>query len=115
MTHGAIDDANPFSAELAVTPEHRVLLLRGEADMVVVPTLERMVAELHPEAARGIVIDVSGLRFVDCAVIGWMAQLRSRGFAVRVEGATGLVARVLDIVGWSDPAGAVGGGARERG
>ena len=101
VTERTIGDATHFTVDLVTDRDQLVLVLGGEADLVAVPLLDGILSGA-PRAPSVIVVDVSALEFVDCAVIGWVAGLTSRGYSVRVAGATGLVARVLDLVDWRE-------------
>jgi anti-anti-sigma factor len=63
-------------------PERR-LMLAGELDIASVPDLERALEELSGDGAEGILVDLSGLRFMDGtglrAILRADERLRNQG------------------------------------
>jgi hypothetical protein len=91
------------------------LVLTGEADysnrLALAAALDA-VREARPDSSTPLVLDVSGLRFVDVDITRRLAQLASdtpRG--IQIVGADGLVARVFDLFGLGNQAGASNEGA----
>lgn len=93
----------PFSWSTEVRDPRSIRLrLCGELDLdgleeldVALPDPDRLVELL--------VVDLSGLDFIDCAAVGRLRrtvdQISRRGGSVRLVGACGQTARVLDSVG----------------
>jgi anti-anti-sigma regulatory factor len=91
------------------------VVLTGEADysnrLALAAALDA-VREALPDSSTPLVIDVSGLQFVDVATTRRLARLAAdtpRG--IQIVGADGLVARVLDLFGLGGRADASNGGA----
>src|SRR5690606_33455095 len=81
------------------------LVVAGELDLASAPQLrEALLAALdQAQPGRELVVDVSGVRFLDCTAVGTLVQLRARaeerGCPLRVAGAAGVVLEVLEIAG----------------
>jgi len=79
----------------------RTVHLEGTCDLASAPQLREKLAELRPPTVRSLVIDVSGLDFVDSTglglLLGAMRRLREAGGSLALAGATGSVLRVLEI------------------
>jgi anti-sigma B factor antagonist len=93
-----------------------VLGLRGELDLLTVAAVREAIAQ-HGAGRQAMVLDLSGLEFMDSTGIRLLLELWQRrdGTAVAFVAATGAVARVLDLCGltplvtWvDDPAEALG-------
>ncbi len=90
-----------------VTNGSTVVILRGEADLA---SREQLRAALH-QCLREVVVDLSRLTFLDAASIGVFVsehqRLAAHSGRLRLTGPTGIVERVLEIVGltpWIDSA-----------
>src|SRR3954466_1166466 len=81
--------------------ETRVVHLEGTCDLASAPKLKEALTEIRPPAVMHIVIDVSGLEFVDSTGLGLMLgalrRLREAGGTLKIAGATGAVLRVLEV------------------
>lgn len=82
------------------------LAASGEIDLSTVEQLEREIASTAHADATAVVVDLSGVTFIDSAGIGALLKGRrladERGQAYRVVGAEGLVRQVLEMTGvWS--------------
>ena len=79
----------------------RVIHLEGMCDLASAPKLKEVLTELRPPAVMSIVIDVSGLEFVDSTGLGLMLgalrRLREAGGTLKLAGAQGTVLRVLEV------------------
>ena len=79
----------------------RTVHLEGTCDLASAPQLREKLLELRPPAVRDLVIDVSGLEFIDSTglglLLGAMRRLREAGGTFGLAGATGAVLRVLEI------------------
>lgn len=91
-----------FRAVLDDTDAVPVVRLRGELDVAGAPELREVLYPLL-ERGNGVVVDCSALEFVDSTglgvIIGAHKAARERDGALRIRGATGAVAKVLDITG----------------
>ncbi len=100
--------------ELTVQVHHEndgetVLGICGEADLATAPVLERAMVDAPAADGSRLVLDCRALEFMDCAALGVLARYRLRRpdvqLVLRAPG--GVVARLLEVVGWAglvDPA-----------
>jgi anti-anti-sigma factor len=97
-------------AEVSVAEgDGRIVRLVGELDLA---TYQRAAAALEfgsrQAGAGGLIIDLSGLRFIDAAGVGALVRTHNwavaAGVPMTVRGAGGLVARVLGLCGLIDVA-----------
>ena len=74
----------------------------GELDLATAPELERVLSGLRGDA-HAVLLDLSGLTFVDCAGLGpireTVRQEALLGRQVRLSAARPLVQRVLELTG----------------
>jgi anti-sigma B factor antagonist len=79
----------------------RVLHLEGTCDLASAPKFKEVLTGLRPPGVKSIVIDVSGLEFVDSTGLGLMLgalrRLRESGGTLKIAGAHGAVLRVLEV------------------
>jgi anti-anti-sigma factor len=95
---GALFEIDVSSTEANV----KVVALRGELDFDEAPTFGRVLDELRADGDREVVVDLSGLTFIDSSGISVLvsaakASAADRGTLV-VAGAQAHVQRVFDIV-----------------
>ena len=80
-------------------------VVAGELDLASAPQLREalLTALEQAQPGRELVVDVSGVRFLDCTAVGTLVQLRARAeerrCPLRVAGAGGVVLEVLEIAG----------------
>ena len=71
-------------------PQEIRLRMEGVLDVTRVSELTALTQELSPEAGQRVVVDLSGLRLIDCAGAGALFSLcrrgRERGSRVQIEG-----------------------------
>jgi len=96
--------AVPFAIRDTVDGDAVVLSLAGEFDLTAVPSLRDRVGDLLArDAVHGIVVDLSAVTFLDSSGIGEFVRCRhaaaDAGRWLRVVGAQGRVAAVLDLSG----------------
>jgi anti-anti-sigma factor len=97
-----------------------VVKVAGEVDVTVSAELERMLlAAATAAGARGVVVDLAAVPFLDSSgvhalVKGYLAT-RDAGLPYTVRGATGMVARVLEVTGVADALGMPGQGEYPKG
>jgi anti-anti-sigma factor len=89
--------------DVTLGASHAVVAVRGELDLATAPLLDGVLAELIEYGCTGVVIEASGVRFLDCAgvrviVAAANALTRHRG-ALVVRSPTGHVVRVLELSG----------------
>ena len=75
----------------------RVLELAGEYDFSTTEELRAMLADCNPGPHRVLVLDMSHVTFIDASATGRLLNASATTQIILV-GATGLVARVLDIL-----------------
>ena len=115
---------DPFCCEL-VPEDGRVLVrLSGELDMSTVPILEQRLREARDAGGRRLVVDLSGLDFMDSSGLRCVVQANSRvserglRFAL-VRGGEPVhrvfeITRMTDRLNWVDSPGDLQPGAEER-
>jgi anti-anti-sigma factor len=98
-----MDDLVQVQIEQRDSDDVVVARLTGELDISGADTVGRRIAEAVPSSARGVVVDMSELEFIDSSGISMLFALArrvgSRRQELRVVAPAGKpVARVLDIV-----------------
>ena len=95
----------PFSCE--VRPERgaaRVLAL-GSLDVIAAPVLEAQLRELRDAGVLRLIVDLSGLRFMDSTglrlLLAWDADAHREGYAIEVVPGPPAVQRVFELTGTS--------------
>jgi anti-anti-sigma factor len=95
--------ANAFSASSVSTDQTRWITLAGELDLATAPTLNAQLIEAADDPRREIVLDLSGLSFMDCvalrAVVDFADGARTRGWQLRVLSPPPRVARIFALTG----------------
>lgn len=90
------------------------IALRGEADVSSLEDLRSALAHIHLDGTRVVELDVSGLDFVDVAVLRHLTLfalgLKDTGHVVRTHGATPSLAHLIRLVGVDDQLGLDGQG-----
>ncbi|HVE64491.1 MAG TPA: STAS domain-containing protein [Mycobacteriales bacterium] len=91
------------SARRSTEQRHTVIYLRGEHDL---STVHSLTDELAPVTATGdadVVLDLSGLRFLDASTVGVIvhaaASLRSQSRTLTLRRPPAFIQRVLDLCG----------------
>jgi len=77
-----------------------VLSLRGDADVLSAPLLRRALADVT-ERFRVVVLDLSGVSFLDSTALSVLVVARRR-LTIRVTGMRPHVRKVFDVTGLSD-------------
>ncbi|MGH9246641.1 MAG: STAS domain-containing protein [Acidimicrobiales bacterium] len=84
------------------TPTARVTL-SGEFDLDGAPQVQSTLSSLAGQGITSVVVDVAGLTFVDStglrAILAGREKLQAAGATLVLEGASGVVERVLDMTG----------------
>lgn len=78
-----------------------VVALAGELDLSTTPALTERLGALPRAAPAAVVVDLSGLTFIDSSGLNALvlaARARNADGAFAVAGATGHIARVLEVV-----------------
>lgn len=97
--HGAA-----FTCEVRREPGGAVHVLpAGDLDMASSPILEGRLTEVWESGARNLVLDLSGLRFMDSTglrlVLAWDARCREDGCAISLMPGPRAVQRVFEVTG----------------
>jgi RNA polymerase sigma-B factor len=75
----------------------------GELDLASSPDLHTSLSQALTDDASELVVDITGVRFLDCTAVGTLLKVRheasSRGCGMRLTGAGGVVLEVLEIAG----------------
>jgi anti-sigma B factor antagonist len=91
-----------FSVTTEWSQKTVLVLLTGDLDVLTAPELGRSLDRVAGDA-RSVVLDLSGLRFVDCAGLAPIRRAvqagRTSGTTVRLVGAQPPVERVLRLTG----------------
>jgi anti-anti-sigma factor len=88
----------PLAVDVAWRGRTAILRPRGAIDLSCATRLAASVDEVVVAGARELEIDLSGLRFIDSSGIGVLRDAHQTfGGAIRMWGASGLVARVLEV------------------
>jgi anti-sigma B factor antagonist len=109
MTHVSACPSDQFHTDRHTDAQGVVLTLRGELDLASAPALEHELSEIEATGPGRVLIDLSGLDFMDCAGLGvllraqrnahtggWPLQLRRPARQVqRLFVLTGLVDRFV--------------------
>jgi anti-anti-sigma factor len=94
-----------FSISISEYDRRRILAIGGELDLASAAQFERQLGELCALGGE-LVVDLSGLAFVDSAGIRLLLEARHRarhrGGSLIVLGASGHVRRVLEVAGVLD-------------
>jgi anti-anti-sigma factor len=85
----------PGDAELTVA-------LAGDLDIAGVAELERPLADLLAAAPQPLLLDISGLAFLDSSGVAVLVRLANHFGSVRVRSATEPVRRVIEVLGLAD-------------
>jgi anti-sigma B factor antagonist len=73
--------ASPFEIHTELTGDAARLTLAGELDMATAPRLEEAVAGVLAKGARDVIVDLSGLAFVDSSGLRLFITLNDRAAA----------------------------------
>ncbi len=83
-----------------------VVPLAGEIDVASAPALQRTLAAARADGTGDIDVDVTNLRFIDCAGLGVLAEvarsLREQDRRLRLRGANHRLASLLRLVDLSE-------------
>ena len=94
-------DVGPFSCEVIPERDHVVVRPRGELDMATIGELEQELRHLRRAGFRMLVLDLSGLTFMDSTglhlVMRWANESARDGFTFEVEPGPPAVMRVFAL------------------
>ncbi|HSH23414.1 MAG TPA: STAS domain-containing protein [Acidimicrobiales bacterium] len=94
-----------FAADTNVDGARIMMVLRGEIDAYTAPRLEDAVSALGDVAGRHLVVDLSGVGFVDStglsALVGSLGRVRTAGGVVSLREVPRQLAKLFEITGIS--------------
>src|SRR5690625_1446853 len=95
------------------------VVVHGELDLSSSPQLHEAIAEALESSPHELVVDITGVQFLDCTAVGTLLQLRgdasSRGCRLRLTGAAGVVLEILEIAGAAKRLGVYAGSEADAG
>ena len=98
--------AEGFSAKIVGLDDDPVIFLTGELDMATAPELARVLGPLIDHGPEEVVLDLSGLSFIDssgiAALVDSQQRLSTQKRRLSVHGAQQGTARVFEIAGLVD-------------
>jgi anti-anti-sigma factor len=96
----------PLEVDVSSSDDEVVLVLRGELDPHTAPALREQIDEVTVDSTRTLVLDVSGLRFIDSSglrvIIGAHKDMTARSGRLVLRAPTDTTCRLLDITGLAD-------------
>jgi anti-sigma B factor antagonist len=99
----ASDEEAPFRCEISRDGRAARLRVLGALDLATVSSLAAEVAELRDAGLRRLVLDLSGLKFMDSTglrcILDMDAAARQDGFSVALVRGPRAVQRVFDVTG----------------
>jgi anti-sigma B factor antagonist len=94
-------DAGPFTCQVIPGRDHVVLRPLGDLDMATIGEVEQELRQLRKSGFRKMVLDLSGLTFMDSTglhlVMRWTSESAQDGFAFEVEPGPPAVMRVFEL------------------
>ena len=91
----------PFTCRVTPERDHVIVEPRGELDMATVGSVEQELKRLHESGFRAIVLDLSGLTFMDSSglhlVIRWAQESSRDGFVFELEPGPPQVQRLFEL------------------
>ena len=95
--------ADTFSASHAMRDQTRLITLAGDLDLATAPSLRSEFDYAVEQAPRAVVLDLSGLTFMDCAalraVINFADRAKACGWELRIERPAASVAKIFALTG----------------
>lgn len=92
-----------FTVEQSVDAGGVLLTLSGELDLSSAPELEQAISESKPQAGRRLLLDLSGLGFMDSTGVSVLIAAKrdadANGWLISVRHPNGQVRRLLELVG----------------
>ena len=81
----------------------RVVTARGQVDVATAPQLRQVLQEQQYEPARRLVLELSGVEFLDSfglgVLVGGLRRARTSGGRLVLAGASSRITRVLEVTG----------------
>ncbi len=94
------DETSKFSVSTHLRGSAVVLDLHGKADLLHLDELHRALDSARPEGEGNVVIDLTDLEFINSMGLGELIhfrnRLREKGSELRLAGANGMIAEMLD-------------------
>jgi anti-anti-sigma factor len=100
-------EAGGFDIQVESGPAEILIRVKGEVDLSNASRLEEAIdSACEDEAGRPILVDLSGLEFIDSTglsvLVSATRRSRDNGNRLRVRGASGQVRRILEVAGVHD-------------
>jgi anti-sigma B factor antagonist len=96
-------DADPLDCEITRERETASIRALGSLDVATVPILEAHIADLLTDGVRRVILDLSGLYFMDSTglrcILDCDTQARQNGFSITLIPGPPAVQRVFDVTG----------------
>ena len=101
--------ADEFAVSVERMGDAVTLVLTGDLDLASAPTLRDVVASVHDESVRQVVLDCGGLTFIDSSGLGCLVGIRNRldaaGCALELANVQPIAARTITIGGLAEALG----------
>ncbi len=99
-------EIQPFRCEVTPEGDHVVVAPRGELDMATVGAVERELRSLRRSGVDHLILDLSGLTFMDSSglhlVSQWAIEASKDGFEFELEPGPPVVMRVFELTSMTD-------------
>jgi anti-anti-sigma factor len=99
-------EIEPFTCNVTPDRDRVVVAPRGELDMATVGLVEQELRRLYDTGFRSIVLDLSGLTFMDSSglhlVLRWAAEASRDSFEFELEPGPRVVQRVFELTAVAD-------------
>ncbi|HUY30145.1 MAG TPA: STAS domain-containing protein [Acidimicrobiales bacterium] len=102
MDELAADRVRGAAEVRAGAPGTTVVALRGEIDISNVDELAAVISDRLPEVPGAVVVDASGLDFLDSSGIALLLRLSARADTLVIRSPTHVVRRVIGAAGLTD-------------
>jgi anti-anti-sigma factor len=92
----------PLAVEVDMTTETAIVVIRGELDLTTTPLLCRHLARIRDARSRRLVVDMSGVDFIDCAaarLIAGTGRFLPEGRRPVIRRPSPIVRRLLELTG----------------
>jgi anti-sigma B factor antagonist len=96
--NGQMTERHEFGIDSVLDGDTAIVSVRGELDLATKPLLLKELRSAVAGGAKALVIDVSGLSFVDSTGVGAFLEARQLGASVMLRNPKGRVRKLLDLV-----------------
>ena len=95
------DERPPFRVDVSRDENNAHLRLKGELDLDTTAILQAEIAALRETGSRSLVLDLSGLDFIDSSglhcILDWDAESRQDGFSIALIQGPPAVRRIFEL------------------